>query len=41
MRDLKRTYLQKVQEETQNFLNERIKHNLLDPERGLNLDLKV
>lgn len=38
---MKRTYLSKIQEETQKFLDERIKHNLIHPERGLNLDLTI
>lgn len=41
MRDHKRTYLQKVQEETQNFLKTRIQHNHLKPKEGLHLDLSV
>lgn len=39
--EAKLTYLSKVEEETINFLSERIKHNYLKPEEGLNLDLKV
>lgn len=38
---MKRTYLPKVQEEIQKFMDERIKHNFINPERGLNLDLSV
>ena len=41
MSTLKLTYLDKVEQETQNFLNERVKHNLLNPEKGLNLDLSI
>lgn len=38
---LKLTYLQKVEEETTKFLNERIKHDLLRPGKELSLDLTV
>ena len=38
---LKMTYLDKVKEETTKFLNERIKHNFLKPDQGLNLDLTL
>lgn len=41
MRELKLTYLNKVQDETINFLNDRIKHDFLKPERELTLDLTV
>lgn len=35
----KLTYINKVEEETMRFLNERIKHNYLDPAKGLSLDI--
>lgn len=35
----KLTYINKVEEETMRFLNERIKHNFLDPAKGLSLDI--
>jgi hypothetical protein len=41
MRELKLTYLDQVQTETTNFLNERIKHDFLRPDRDLSLDLTV
>ncbi len=41
MRDLKLTYLEKVQQETTNFLNQRIKHDFLRPDRELTLDMTV
>jgi hypothetical protein len=41
MRELKLTYLDKVQVETAKFLNERIKHDFLRPDRELTLDLTV
>lgn len=41
MRELKMSYLEKVQEETTNFLNERIKHDFLRPDKELTLDLSV
>ena len=41
MRELKMTYLEKVQLETTNFLNQRIKHDFLRPDRDLTLDLTV
>lgn len=41
MRDHKRTYLQKIQEETNKFLSAKIKHNHLNPADGLHLDLTV
>jgi hypothetical protein len=41
MRDLKLTYLDKVQEETNRFLATRVKHDYLNPERDLSLDLTV
>ena len=41
MSTLKLTYLDKVEQETHNFLSERVKHNLLNPEKGLNLDLTI
>jgi hypothetical protein len=39
MSEPKLTYLNKVEEETMNFLNTRIKHNYIDPTKGLSLDL--
>lgn len=41
MRELKLSYLDRVQEETTNFLNERIKHDFLRPDKELTLDLTV
>lgn len=41
IRSLKLTYLEKVEKETQNFLDERIKINLLNPDKGLNLDMSI
>lgn len=41
MRELKLTYLDKVQDETVNFLNSRIKHDFLRPDKELTLDLTV
>ncbi len=41
MRELKLTYLEKVQQETTKFLNTRIKHDFLKPDRELTLDLLV
>jgi hypothetical protein len=41
MRELKLSYLDKVQQETANFLNERVKHDFLRPDRELTLDLTV
>lgn len=41
MRELKLTYLDKVQAETTQFLNEKIKHDFLRPDRELTLDLTV
>lgn len=41
MRDMKRSYLPKIQEEIQKFLDQRIKHNFITPEKGLNLDLTI
>jgi hypothetical protein len=41
MRELKLTYLDKVQEETNRFLASRIKHDFLQPDRDLSLDLTV
>jgi hypothetical protein len=38
---LKLSYLDKVSEETTNFLNERIKHDFLRPGKELTLDLTV
>src|SRR5690349_12452899 len=35
------TYLDKVQTETTKFINERIKHNFLNPDKGLDLDLSI
>ncbi len=41
MRELKLSYLDKVQQETANFLSERVKHDFLRPDRELTLDLTV
>lgn len=41
MSEARLTYLNKVEEETLNFLKERIKHNYLKPGEDLNLDLKI
>jgi hypothetical protein len=41
MRELKLTYLEKVQLETTKYLNTRIKHDFLRPDRELTLDLSV
>jgi hypothetical protein len=41
MRDLKLTYLDKVQEETTSFLNDKIKHDFLRPDKELTLDLTI
>ena len=41
MRELKLSYLDKVQIETTNFLNTNIKHDFLRPDRELTLDLTV
>ena len=41
MRELKLTYLDKVQDETNKFLASRIKHDYLQPDRDLSLDLTV
>jgi hypothetical protein len=41
MRELKLTYLEKVQVETTKYLNTRIKHDFLRPDRELTLDLSV
>ena len=41
MRELKLTYLNKVQEETNAFLQSRIKHHYMQPDRELSLDLTV
>ena len=38
---LKLTYLEKVQEETTKFLNARIKHDYLRPDKELSLDLTI
>lgn len=40
-RELKLTYLERVQEETHIFMNERIKHDFMKPDRQLTLDLSV
>jgi hypothetical protein len=40
-RELKNTYLNRIQQETQKFIDEKIKHNLLNPEQGLSLDLSI
>jgi hypothetical protein len=34
-------YLEKVQQEVTNFLNDKIKHDFLKPDRDLTLDLTV
>lgn len=41
MRQLKLSYLDKVQQETTTFLQERIRHDFLRPERDLTLDLSI
>lgn len=41
MRELKLTYLDKVQDETNNFIQSRIKFDYLQPDRDLSLDLTV
>lgn len=41
MREMKLTYLDKVQEETNRFLASRIRHDYLQPDRDLSLDLTV
>jgi hypothetical protein len=41
MRELKLTYLEKVQIETQKYLAANIKHDFLRPDRELTLDLSV
>jgi hypothetical protein len=41
MRSLKLTYLERVQEEVDKFLKEKIKHDFLRPDRELALDLTV
>jgi thymidylate kinase len=41
MRALKLSYLEQVQIETTNFLNLRIKHDFLRPDRELTLELSV
>lgn len=41
MRELKLTYLNKVQDETNTFLQSRIKHHYMQPDRELSLDLTV
>jgi len=41
MRELKLTYLDKVQSETANFLNDRVKHDFMRPDRDLSLDLTI
>lgn len=41
MRELKLSYLDKIQIETGNFLNDRIKHDFLRPDRDLSLDLTI
>ena len=41
MRELKLTYLEKVQQETTRYLNTHIKHDFLRPDRELTLDLSV
>lgn len=41
MRELKLSYLDRVQLETTNFLNDRIKTDFLRPDRDLTLDLLV
>lgn len=39
--ELKMTYLDKVETEAQNFLNERIKHNYLEPSKALSLEISL
>jgi hypothetical protein len=41
VRELKVTYLDKVKEETNKFLQDRIKHNFLRPDTPLSLDLTL
>jgi hypothetical protein len=41
MRQLKLTYLDKVESETAKFLNENIKHNFLAPGQPLSLDMTL
>lgn len=41
MRELKLSYLERVQQETTAFLNDRIKHDFLRPDRELSLDLLI
>ena len=41
MREMKLSYLEQVQLETNKFLNQRIKHDFLRPDRDLTLDLTV
>jgi hypothetical protein len=41
MREMKMSYLDKINEETTNFLNERIKYDYLRPGKELTLDLTV
>lgn len=41
IRELKLTYLEQVQLETTKFLNNRIKHDFLRPDRELTLDLLI
>ena len=41
MSDLKLTYLDKVKEETEKFVQARIKHNFIRPDQALSLDLTV
>ena len=41
MSELKLSYLNKIEDETINFLNERVKHDYFRPEKDLTLDLTV
>jgi hypothetical protein len=41
MRELKQTYLKQVQDETNKFLADRIKHDFIRPDRELSLDLTI
>lgn len=41
MSELKMDYLEKVQEEVNKFLQDRIKHDFLKPDRELTLDLSM
>ena len=37
----KMTYLEQIKEETNKFMAERIKHNYLNPDKDLNLNLTI